>query len=76
MSSATRKSVGVLNIATGTVHSFREIAQRFTPKVKGSPRSGPMPHNGYRPFDIAACRSAFPQFRPTPIDRGLQLANA
>jgi len=67
-----RKSVGVLNIATGTVHSFREIAQRFTSKVKGSLRSGPMPHNGYRPFDAAATRAAFPDFRYTPLDEGLK----
>ena len=67
-----RKSVGVLNIATGTVHSFREIAEKFSAKVKGSPRSGPMPHNGYRPFDAAATRAAFPDFRYTPLEEGLK----
>jgi nucleoside-diphosphate-sugar epimerase len=64
-------STGVLNIATGKVHSFREIAEKFSSKVKGSPRSGPMPHNGYRPFDAAGVRKAFPDFRFTPLDEGL-----
>jgi nucleoside-diphosphate-sugar epimerase len=67
-----RRSTGVLNIATGEVHSFREIAERFSSKVKGSPRSGPMPHNGLRPFDPAGVRKAFPDFRFTPLDEGLK----
>ncbi|MBI4294383.1 MAG: NAD-dependent epimerase/dehydratase family protein [Betaproteobacteria bacterium] len=75
-----RRSTGVLNIATGEVHSFRAIAETVVKlagkpvAIKGSPRSGPMPHGGYRPFDIAACRAAFPDFRYTPVDRGLALA--
>lgn len=76
------KSRGEINVASGEVHSFRAIAEKVAKlsgrevSIKGSPRSGPMPHNGYRPFDIAACRAAFPQFRPTPLDRGLGFANA
>ena len=66
------RSIGVLNVATGTVHSFREIAQRFSKNIKTTPRSGPMPHNGYRPFDAAATRKAFPDFRYTPLDEGLK----
>jgi nucleoside-diphosphate-sugar epimerase len=66
------RSKGVLNIATGTVHSFRDIALRFSAKVKGSPRNGPMPHNGYRPFDPAGTRKAFPDFRYTLLDEGLK----
>src|SRR5207245_90334 len=63
-----RRSTGTLNIATGEVVSFGEIAEKVVAlsgkpvEIKGSPRSGPMPHNGYRPFDIAACRRAFPGF--------------
>jgi UDP-glucose 4-epimerase len=67
-----RRSTGVLNVATGTVHSFRDVALKFSSKVKGSPRSGPMPHNGYRPFDATATRKAFPDFRYTPLDEGLK----
>jgi len=39
--------------------------------IKAGPRSGPMPHNGYRPFDIAACRAAFPDFNFTPLAEGI-----
>lgn len=75
-----RRSTGSLNIATGEVHSFREIAEKvvkFSGKavaIKGSPRSGPMPHNGYRAFDSAATRLAFPDFRYTSLDEGLARA--
>ena len=40
--------------------------------VKTTARQGPMPHNGYRPFDSAACRKAFPDFRYTTLDEGLR----
>ena len=71
------RSRGTLNVATGVVASFRDIAERIARsvkpavKVRGSPRQGPMPHNGYRPFDIANCRRAFPDFRYTTLDDGL-----
>lgn len=76
----TRRSCGLLNIATGEVHSFRAIAEwsaELGPKpvpVRGTPRTGPMPHNGLRPFDISACRKAFPDFRYTPLLEGLRHA--
>jgi len=75
-----RRSNGEINVATGEVHSFREIAEKVvrlsakTVAVKGIPRSGPMPHNGYRPFEITACRNAFPDFRYTPLPEGLARA--
>jgi nucleoside-diphosphate-sugar epimerase len=75
-----RRSTGTLNIATGTVHSFRDVAERViaaAPRevaIKGSPRNGPMPHNGYRPFDVAACRAAFPDFTYTPLAEGIAKA--
>ena len=71
------KSSGVLNIATGDVTSFREIAEMVVSynanpiAISSSPRSGPMPHNGYRPFDISACKKAFPNFSYTPLAAGL-----
>jgi nucleoside-diphosphate-sugar epimerase len=72
-----RRSTGVLNVATGEVHSFRTIAEKVVAlsgrrsTIRSAPRSGPMPHNGYRPFDIAACRAAFPDFKFTSLDEGL-----
>lgn len=74
------RSQGALNIATGHVASFREIAELVISKhakpvlIKGSKRTGAMPHNGYRPFDISACQNAFPEFRYTPIEEGLSIA--
>lgn len=74
------RSSGVLNIATGTVASFRALADKavaLSPRkveIKGSRRTGPMPHNGYRPFDPAATLTAFPGFRYTAIDAGLARA--
>lgn len=76
-----RRSVGILNGATGDVHSFRAVAEMVLshvenpPAIEGSPRSGPMPHNGYRPFDPAATFHAFPDFRYTPLADGLALTH-
>ncbi len=74
------RSTGTLNVATGEVQSFREIAERvvaLAPRrcaIRTSPRRGPMPHKGYRPFDIAACRAAFPDFEYTAVGDGLARA--
>ena len=74
------RSKGILNAATGTVVSFREIAEMVISlsdtksAIKGSPRSGPMPHNGYRPFDPSATEAAFPDFSYTTLADGLKLA--
>lgn len=63
------RSSGIANAVSGAVVSFRELAEfvasEFTPRVavKCSPRNGPMPHNGYRPFDNRAVLAAFPGFR-------------
>ncbi len=75
-----RRSAGVLNIATGTVASFRVIAELVAAiapapvPIRSSARLGPMPHNGYRPFDSSACRRAFPDFAYTPLAEGLARA--
>jgi nucleoside-diphosphate-sugar epimerase len=71
------RSTGTPNIATGHVASFREIAEQvvaLAPQrvvIEGSPRNGPMPHGGYRPFDAAATSAAFADFRYTPLADGL-----
>ena len=69
------RSSGSLNAATGTVISFKECAEAIAhmadtpPAIEGSPRNGPMPHNGYRPFDASATKTAFPDFTYTqPLD--------
>jgi len=71
------RSTGIANAVSGEVVSFRELAEfvasEFTPRVavKGSPRSGPMPHNGYRPFDNSTILRAFPGFRFKTVREGL-----
>ena len=66
------KSQGILNIATGAVTSFLEIANKVaamapnTPAIKNTARSGPMPHRGYRAFDPSSTARAFPDFCYTP----------
>lgn len=72
------RSAGALNVATGMVTSFRDIAELVvrdsgsTVPIAETPRTQPMPHNGYRAFDIAACRTAFPDFSFTPLPEGLR----
>ena len=71
-------STGILNIATGEVHSFRGVADlavataRSVSTIRGTPRSGPMPHNGYRSFDPTATRAAFPDFRYVTLPTGMR----
>jgi nucleoside-diphosphate-sugar epimerase len=66
-----RRSRGSLNAATGSVISFKEIAEAIcaqmpTPSnIETTPRQSPMTHNGYRPFDPTATRAAFPDFAYT-----------
>ncbi|MCW5744775.1 MAG: NAD-dependent epimerase/dehydratase family protein [Alphaproteobacteria bacterium] len=72
-----QRSVGALNVASGAVHSFRAIAEQIAElygnkvKVIGTKRSGPMPHGGYRPFDISAIGLAFPDLKMTQLPDGI-----
>jgi UDP-glucose 4-epimerase len=72
-----QRSEGTLNIATGVVTSFRAVAEQvvaLSPRqvaISASPRSGPMPHNGYRAFDPQNTLAAFPDFRYTTLADGL-----
>ncbi len=75
-----QESEGILNVATGTVTSFRDIAEHITrmaPKksaIIDTPRTAPMPHRGYRAFDAASTALAFPDFYYTALERGLALS--
>lgn len=74
---ALHRSTGIANAVSAEVVSFRTLAEfitaQFTPPVAihGSPRSGPMPHNGLRPFAPSAALAAFPGFSFTPWQRGI-----
>jgi nucleoside-diphosphate-sugar epimerase len=76
------RSAGIANAVSGEVVSFRELAEfvasDFAPRVRvrGSPRSGPMPHGGYRPFDNRAVLAAFPGFRFRGWREGLARVHA
>jgi UDP-glucose 4-epimerase len=71
------RSTGIVNAVTGEVVSFRTLAEftaaQFTSPVvvKSSPRIGPMPHNGLRPFARSAALTAFPGFTFTPWRKGI-----
>lgn len=74
------RSRGALNAATGVATSFNRIAHIVAGqfgngvKVKEMPRTVPRPHLVHRFFDISACYRAFPEFRFTPIEDGLERA--
>lgn len=76
------RSSGIANAVSGAVVSFRELAEfvasEFTPRVavKGGPRTMPMPHNGYRPFDNGAVLRVFPGFRFRTAREGLARIHA
>jgi UDP-glucose 4-epimerase len=71
------RSSGVFNAVSGDVVSFRGlaefIAEKFRPSVaiKGSPRVGPMPHNGLRPFAPSTALATFPGFQFTRWQEGI-----
>ena len=74
------RTVGALNATTGRVASFRDLAEMtigFSEndiEIENLPRSGPMPHNGYRPFDNAEVARLFPDFEFTDLEVGLRTA--
>jgi UDP-glucose 4-epimerase len=76
------RATGVVNAVSGTITSFREIAEmaaaRFTPRVAvaGTPRVGAMPHNGYRAFDASLLARLFPDLRMTTLPSGFDRMSA
>ncbi|MDB4214573.1 NAD-dependent epimerase/dehydratase family protein [Burkholderiaceae bacterium] len=76
------RSCGVANAVSGEVVSFRELAEfaiadlKSSSRVKGTPRLGAMPHNGFRPFDNTALIEAFPDFRFKGWRQGLSAVHA
>jgi nucleoside-diphosphate-sugar epimerase len=73
----SKRTVGALNVASGEVVSFREIAERvvdlFVDRVRITerPRTGPMPHGGYRAISIARLRAEFSNLEPIGVMLGL-----
>jgi len=75
------KSVGKINLATGSVISFSQIAREIIKLTKSSSviksikRNGPMPHNGYRAFNIGCCKKFFSDFRYNFLTEGIKKIN-
>ncbi len=74
-----RRSAGLLNLASGRSITFldlaRKVAARFASPVEivTTPRTVPVSH---RHFDGTTVMKAFPAFRFTPLDHGLDQAHA
>jgi len=72
-----RKASGTLNLVSGQVSSFRYIAETIQKKLNIKSkiirikRSGPMPHNGYRAFDIKTLNTFFGKVKKISINDGL-----
>ncbi len=72
-----QRSTGIVNAVSGDVVSFRTLAEFITAQfslpvtIKGSPRTGPMPHNGLRAFAPSAALAAFPGLEFTPWRDGV-----
>ncbi|NBS37019.1 MAG: NAD-dependent epimerase/dehydratase family protein [Actinobacteria bacterium] len=76
---ALRQDVtGSLNVASGETRSFREIAERVVEvsatkiRVTSKPRSGPMPHGGFRPISIARLQTVLPNYAPMLVLEGVE----
>ena len=69
---------GILNIASGKVISFKDIAKfiqnSYDNKINiiETERVGKMPHDGYRSFNIDKIHSLFPNFKITTVESGLK----
>lgn len=76
--SILHSSYGVLNITTGDVTSFKQIAELIGTvvgkelEIKCRIRQGAMPHNGYRAFENTVCKEAFISFQYTSLVEGLK----
>ena len=76
------RAVGIVNVVSGKVTSFKNIAElaaaRFEPRVTviGTPRVGAMPHNGYRAFDASLLARILPDSKPTTLASGLDRMKA
>tara|TARA_Y100000590_G_scaffold413754_1_gene509924 strand:- start:493 stop:1374 length:882 start_codon:yes stop_codon:yes gene_type:complete len=70
-------SIGILNIASGLTFSFKDIAEKINSifnsysKIKYIPRNGPMPHDGYRSFNINLIKNSFSDFSFTSFEKAI-----
>ena len=73
-----KRAIGTLNLASGRIYSFRYIAEQIIKytksksKLKKIKRIGPMPHNGYRPFNIKLLKRNFKNIKLSNIETGIK----
>ena len=73
-----KSGFGILNIASGKVYSFFYLAKLIKNITKSNSqlikieRFGPMPHNGYRPFNIKRLKKNFKDLKISSIESGLK----
>jgi nucleoside-diphosphate-sugar epimerase len=66
---------GLFNVATGTSVSFRTVAETLRRladddcQIVTTPRRNPVTH---RRFDVSRLRATLPDWRPTPLEAGLE----
>ena len=69
---------GIYNLASGTVNSFNKIANiavtltKSKSKIFNTKRAGLMPHNGYRPFNVAFINKNFQNIELNTIENGIK----
>ncbi len=72
-----QKTTGAINAVSGKTISFNEIAQLIkgcakAVEIASKPRSGPMPHNGYRAFSNQAAMMLSPGLKYQDMARYIQ----
>jgi len=74
----SKRGIGVANVASGKIYSFYNIAKKVI-KITGNKvkltkikRKGPMPHNGYRPFNVSLLKDKFPTVKLTTFNNGIK----
>ena len=73
-----KKGLGDLNLASGNVYSFKYLAKEIIYLTKSKSklvkikRLGPLPHNGYRPFNVKLLKHYFKDIKMSSIKNGIK----
>lgn len=73
-----KKGLGNLNLASGNIYSFKYLAKEIIYLTKSKSkmvkieRKGPLPHNGYRPFNIKLLKNNFKDIKISSIKNGIK----
>ena len=73
-----KKGLGILNLASGKIYSFKYLAtqtisfSKSESKLVKISRIGAMPHNGYRPFNIKLLKKHFKKIKMSSINTGIK----